>query len=606
MSGQPTVFLTSFSGNRYPATYRFEGLEEEVVAYSPAEVLPALRRVEAAANAGIHAAGFVSYEAATGIDPDLSTGPAGPLPLLWFGLFRRRFSLAPRLAPDSDPPRYETTDWLATLSPVDYAAAVEKIRAYIAAGDCYQVNFTFRQQFRFAGEAEAYFNDLCKSQKAPFCALIDTGRFQVLSASPELFFELRRGALTCRPMKGTAHRGRWHSEDEQLKAGLRESDKERAENLMIVDLMRNDLGMVARTGSVRVEELFTVETLDTVHQMTSTISAGLRDGTGLEELFRALFPCGSITGAPKKRSMEIIRELETSPRGLYTGCIGYVSPGDAPTDSPAGATTCEAVFSVAIRTAVIDRKTGQGELGLGSGITIGSDPAPEFAECLAKGRFARQRLPDFQLIETLLHEEEKGFFLLDRHLARLFRSAVYYGFNVRLGTIKDVLERRVRQLGGRQKVRLQMNRRGAFTIQTEPLAATRPGEPVALQLSRHPIDPTDPFLYHKTTHRPLYRQERAAHPDCADIIFLNDRDEVTEGTIGNIVARIGGELVTPPVHCGLLPGTFREELLTAGTIRERVITGRELAAATELFLINSVRQWQWARLVEPAVTVKPA
>lgn len=593
MSG-PTVFLTSFAAGRYPATYRFDGLTEEVAAHSPDEVLPALRRIEAAVAGGLHAAGFVSYEAAAGINPDLPTRPAGPFPLLWFGLFRTRFSLAPRFAPDDDPPRYATTDWRSFLSPADYAAAVGKARHYIAAGDCYQVNFTFRERFRFTGEPQAYFNDLCKSQKAPFCALIDTGRFRVLSASPELFFELRRGTLTCRPMKGTARRGRWRNEDEQLKAKLRESDKERAENLMIVDLMRNDLGMVARTGSVRVEELFAVETLDTVHQMTSTISARLRDDAGLEEVFRALFPCGSVTGAPKRRSMEIIRELETAPRGLYTGCIGYVSPSDTAA-GPSRATACEAVFSVAIRTAVIDGESGAGELGLGSGITIGSDPGTEFAECLAKGRFARQRLPDFQLIETLLHEEGQGFFLLERHLARLFRSAAYYGFNARLGTIKEVLELRTRHLTGRQKVRLQVNRRGGFTIQTEPLAA-QPDEPAKLRFAGHRIDPADPFLYHKTSHRPLYRREREAHPDCADVVFLNDRDEVTEGTIGNIVARIGGELVTPPVDCGLLPGTFREELLATGTIRERVITGDELAAATELFLINSVRRWQPARL----------
>ncbi|RNC64963.1 MAG: aminodeoxychorismate synthase component I [Desulfuromonadales bacterium] len=590
MSGEPTVILTSHCADHHPSSYRFEGFVEEIIARTADEVLPALARMEAAVADGLHAAGFVSYEAASGLGTSLSTHAPGELPLVWFGLFRSRLGIAPRLPDQEEEPGYEAVGWQPSLDRDAYCAAIGRIREYIAAGDTYQVNFTFRHRFRFAGDPESFFHDLCRAQKASFCAFLDTGRFRVLSASPELFFSLKHGTLACRPMKGTAPRGRWRTEDEQFRTRLAESEKERAENLMIVDLLRNDMGMVAETGSVEVTDLFRVETLETVHQMTSTITARLREGTGLEELFRALFPCGSITGAPKKRSMEIIRELEDTPRGLYTGCIGFVSPGEQ-------GHPVEAVFSVAIRTVVLDAESGAGELGIGSGVTIGSEAEAEYAECLAKSRFAGVRMPEFQLVETMLYDEDKGIFLLDRHLARLYRSAAHFGFPVRLGTINEALELRTGPLEGRHRVRLLVNRRGGFTIQTEPVPAETSAEPVTVCLATTAVDSADPFLYHKTTHRPLYLRELAARPDCADVIFTNERGEVTEAANANVVARFGDELVTPPQHCGLLPGTFRDELLALGQIRERVITRDELERAEELFLINSVRQWRWARLV---------
>ncbi|ABB33225.1 para-aminobenzoate synthase, subunit I [Geobacter metallireducens RCH3] len=585
MSGTPTVTLLSLAPEHHPASFRFDGFVEEITARTPEEVIPALKRVEEAAAQGLHAAGFVSYEAAAGLGTGLATHSPGPLPLVWFGVFENRLGIAPRLPSAAEcGVACGTSGWETTLSPEAYQGAVERTKEYIAAGDTYQVNFTFSQRFAFTGNPAAYFGDLCRAQNAPFCAHLDTGRFQILSASPELFFELRHGVLTCRPMKGTATRGRWRSEDEQIKARLAESEKERAENLMITDLLRNDLGMVAKTGSVQVDGLFAVETLETVHQMTSTITARQREGVDLPELFRALFPCGSVTGAPKKRSMEIIRELEDSPRGVYTGCIGHVSPGG------------EMTFSVAIRTVVVDTETGRGELGIGSGVTIGSQAEDEYQECLAKARFARERMPDFQLVETMLHEEDKGCFLLDRHLARLFRSAAYFGFTVRLGTITMVLAHRTGSLEGKHKVRLLLNRRGAFTIETEPLPPTEGVETMITCFASEAVESADPFLYHKTTHRPLYMRERERHPDCDDVIFVNERGEVTEATTANVVARIGGTLVTPPLPCGLLPGTFREEILALGQVRERVITREELEGAEDIYLVNSVRQWRWARL----------
>lgn len=583
MSG--AVILESFDRERDRASYRFTGMVEAITAHSPDEVLPALSRVEAAVAAGRHAAGFISYDAAPGLNPDLAVRAPGSFPLLWFGIFAERLAVRPPETGQSPAGAYRTGDWRLSISRDDYAAAVARTREYIAGGDTYQVNLTMRQRFAFQGDPAAFYRDLCRTQRAPFCAFLDLGRFRVLSASPELFFRLAGGELTVRPMKGTASRGRWYAEDEEAKRQLRENPKERAENLMIVDLLRNDLGMVSATGSVAVRSLFDVETLATVHQMTSTVTSRLRDGVGLVELLRALFPCGSVTGAPKKRTMEIIAELEDGPRGLYTGCIGYVSPG------------ADAVFSVAIRTVVIDTATGEAELGVGSGITFDSDAAAEYAECCAKGRFARERLPEFQLVETLLFEEGGGYFLPERHLERLRRSAAYFGFPLRTGAVRNALAARAATLGGRNKVRLLLSERGTFAIEAAPVDVDPPGAVFTAAFAGTPVDSRDPFLYHKTTHRPLYAAELSRQPERADVIFCNERGEVTEGANHNIVARIDGSLVTPPLACGLLPGVFREELLARGEIRERVIGREELARVEEVYLINSVRGWRRVRMV---------
>ncbi|HEX2767699.1 MAG TPA: aminodeoxychorismate synthase component I [Geobacteraceae bacterium] len=581
----PRVILESFDGERDRASFCFAELVEVIAAYSLEQLLPALRRVEIAVTSGRHAAGFISYEAAPGLNPDLTTFPPGEFPLLWFGIFAKRLAVSPPPADAESAATYQTGNWQTSLSPERYAAAVARVREYIAAGDTYQVNLTMRRKFSFAGDPALFYQDLCRSQRAPFCAYLDLERYKVLSASPELFFRLGNGTLITRPMKGTANRGRWYEEDEEAKRRLKANPKERAENLMIVDLLRNDMGMVSSTGSVAVQSLFNMETLETVHQMTSTISSRLEEGVGIVELFQALFPCGSVTGAPKKRTMEIIAKLEKSPRGLYTGCIGFISPGP------------EAVFSVAIRTIVIDTATGDAELGVGSGITYDSRADAEYAECLAKGRFAHERRPEFQLIETIRFEDGDGFFLLERHLERLRRSAAYFGFLLDSALIRKTLAVRSAPLFGSYKVRLLLSRNGTFTIQTEPVPADRPGTILRAAFAGQRVDSRDPFLYHKSTHRPQYVAEQAKRPECVDLIFVNERDEVTEGASNNIVARINGEMVTPSLECGLLPGVFREELLERGEIRELVITPEQLKSAGEIHLINSVRKWRRVKLV---------
>jgi para-aminobenzoate synthetase/4-amino-4-deoxychorismate lyase len=580
----PLVLLESYAARGETSSYAFAGCVEVIEAHAHAEVLPSLRRVETAVASGLHAAGFLAYEAAPGLDPDLAVRTAGEFPFLWFGLFRKRVPVFPG-ALCADAPPCATSGWAPSLAPRRYAALINRIRELISAGDTYQVNFTLRERFHLSGSPLALYRDLCRSQPAPYCAFIDTGRFSVASASPELFFRLDGDILTTRPMKGTARRGRWPEEDEAAKEELRRSDKERAENLMIVDLLRNDLGKVAQTGSVEVNALFEVEPFPTVHQMTSTITARLREGVGFPELFRALFPCGSVTGAPKRRTMEIIASLEDSPRGIYTGCIGYISPGR------------EAVFSVAIRTAVIDTATGTGELGIGSGITWDSRPAAEYDECLAKARFAREPFPEFQLIESLLFTPGEGYFLLDRHLGRMAASASRFGFAFGPDAARDRLLALGADLDVRQKVRLLLSRDGTLHAEAAPIDVQEGDTPLAVAFAGGEVDSRDPLLYHKTTWRTLYSEELRRHPDCADVIFCNERGEVTEGTYHNVVARIGDVLVTPPVTCGLLPGVFREELLAGGAIREQVLTREDFAAADEIYLINSVRRWRRARLV---------
>lgn len=627
MTAPSSVLLESFDRRRDSASFSFAGLREEITARSPAEVLPALRRIESSVAGGLHAAGFISYEAAAGLDPAFPTAPAGPLPLLWFGIFEKRCSVAPQPVDCQASETAATKKWRSSVSAATHAAAVARIRDYIAAGDSYQVNFTFRRRFHFVGEATAIYRNLCRSQQTAFCAFLNLGRYQVLSASPELFFRLRDGQITVRPMKGTAVRGRWWEEDECAKQRLREDPKERAENLMIVDLLRNDLGMIATTGSVRVESLFDVETLPTLHQMTSTITAQLKQGVALTEVFRALFPSGSVTGAPKKRTLEIIRELEDSPRGIYTGCIGYISPDNSansdsdvyqgdeegatqaytrvrrgdPDEVNAGrrskANSYEAAFSVAIRTVVLDSETGEGELGVGSGITWDSRAGAEYSESLAKGLFAVESRPEFHLIETMLIDAGNGYFLLERHLERMRRSAAYFGFTFHPDPVRNALVKRSAGLAGTHKVRLVLSRTGRFTIDTELIPPQTFASIFTATLARTPVDSRDPFRYHKTTNRDLYRKELAGRPDCVDVLFLNERGEVTEGAATNVVAKLAGAFITPPLHCGLLPGVFREELLAQGIIRERIITRKELECAEEVHLINSVRKWRQVRLI---------
>ncbi len=574
----PTVLLDGFGTGGFGRSWRFSGHLGTLVAQEPAEVAGVLAAVEQAAERGEHAVGFVAYEAAPGLNPDLPGRPdATDLPLAWFARFRERLPCAAGAGlPDA------TEDEISLAPGLDerrYCATIQRIRELIAAGDCYQTNFTFPLAGRFKGDPFSLYRRICQGQQAPFSALLDTGRHLLISASPELFFSLRDGIVTTRPMKGTASRGRWPAEDREAAERLRESAKERAENLMIVDLLRNDLGIVAETGSVEVASLFDVESYPTVHQMTSTVTARLRSGTGLTDIFRALFPCGSVTGAPKRRSMEIIRDLEETPRGPYCGAIGYVSPNG------------EALFSVAIRTLLLDRKNAGLTMGVGSGITWDATPIAEYRECLTKGEFLRQPAGEFRLIESL-RLEHGGYYLLERHLSRLAASAERFGFRFSAAEARRTLAELAGSLAGVHKVRLQLSRNGEMELTSAPLAADDGEIPLRLAMAEERVNPDDPFLFHKTTRRGLFERARSTLPDADEVLFCNEAGQLTEGSYHNLVLRIDGRLLTPPLASGLLAGTLRAELLEQGEIAETPLYPADLERAEEIWLINSVRGWR--------------
>ena len=521
------------------------------------DVIPVLEFAEREARSGSFVAVLLSYEAAPAFDPAFITHPPSDFPLAWASVFETA-SDGDHHAPAS------STTWTPLVTRDEYDQSVTRIRDLIAAGDTYQVNYTFPLTSTFDGDARGWYRDLCIAQGAEYSVYLDVGRYKVLCLSPELFFERRGNHVITRPMKGTVRRGRWAAEDRELSDWLANSTKDRAENVMIVDLLRNDLGKVSIPGSVRVSSLFDLERFETVWQMTSTVESTLQDGTSLVDLMRALFPCGSITGAPKIRTMQIIRELERFPRGAYTGAIGLLKPGG------------DCVFNVAIRTVVIDTETGVATFGVGGGVTIDSTAEREYEECLVKSRFLQATAGEFQLFESILLEDG-NYFLLPEHLARLKESAEFFGFVTQINADWERIAHANPQ--GSFKVKLMLWKDGQIEIQITPVELL--GEVKEVALATEPVDSSDRFLYHKTTRR----------RDGDDVIFWNERGEITESTIANVVASIDGELFTPPVHCGLLAGTFRNHLLARGKIKERVITIEEFNNAKEFFLINSIRKW---------------
>ncbi|HEX7955341.1 MAG TPA: aminodeoxychorismate synthase component I, partial [Pyrinomonadaceae bacterium] len=462
--------------------YWFENPVEVVAADEPEEVRPALRRVERAAADGLYAAGFVAYEAAPAFDRALRVRDKSDIPLLWFALFDGPADAPPaRQAGD-----FRLSPWEPSLGRDEYGRGFRAVREAIARGDTYQVNYTFRLRARFEGDDFAFYERLRAAQRTRYAVYLNAGRFRVLSASPELFFRREGRRLFTRPMKGTAARGRWAEEDEEMAARLASSEKERAENLMIVDLLRNDVGRVAEVGSVRVPELFRVERYPTVHQMTSTVEAVLREGATLEDVFAALFPCGSVTGAPKVSTSRLIAALEGSPRGVYCGAAGFVAPrGDA-------------AFNVAIRTVVIDADAGEAVYGVGGGVTWDSTADGEYAEALDKARLLRDEAQDFELLETL-RLEGGSYLLLEEHLARLSESAAYFGFNYSPARARAELAWHAESHPtGLRRARLLASSGGGVRVESEELRGM-PAGPQRVALALTPVDSGDRFLYHKTT-----------------------------------------------------------------------------------------------------------
>lgn len=547
----------------------------KVLVFEGGEPKEFLFEIEKATNEGFYVAGFLAYEFGYHLEEKLKPyrkkRPEG-VPLAWFGVFEAPIPFKIETAPGIA--RAHLSDLTLNISPEAYQEAISRIKTYIASGDTYQVNYTLKYHFKFEGDPKDFFFRLLRKQRVRYASLLSTPEFSVLSLSPELFIQKQGPLLRSSPMKGTAPRGRFGEEDKKIAQWLSEDTKNRAENIMIVDLIRNDLGRICEMGSVWVPELFKVERYRTVHQMISTVEGNLREGTSLYEIMKALFPCGSVTGAPKIRTMEIIAELEAEPRGVYTGALGFITPdGDF-------------IFNVAIRTVVL--KDNRGEFGIGSGIVWDSDAEEEYRECLLKARFLTEDPPEFKLVETLRFEPEQGFVRLEKHLARLRRSAAYFTLPYPEKRIREELGKLERDLSERARVRILLSEWGEVSVETGSLKDF--SRPVKVGLKKRSFSAEPAFLFHKTTHRPWYEEARgeAEKLGLAEIVFFDEKGRLIEGTISNVFLEIDGRLYTPPVTLGLLPGILRESLLESGGCEEREIHLSDLWHG-KLYIGNSAR-----------------
>jgi para-aminobenzoate synthetase/4-amino-4-deoxychorismate lyase len=557
---------------------RFRNPLRIVQARHPGEVGAALQALERERRAGRWVAGYFSYELGYVLEPKLNglLPEKRDVPLLWFGIFDSREeidTLSVALEGRAEGRAYAgplAHEWDRDA----YAMRFDRVHALIAAGDIYQANLSMRSRFAAIGDPMALYLKLRTQSAVAHGAFIDDGERHILSLSPELFFAISRdGEIVARPMKGTAARDADPAKDNARRAHLAASEKDRAENLMIVDLLRNDLGRIAQTGSVTVEELFKVETYPTLHTMVSTVRARLRPQISVGEIVRAIFPCGSVTGTPKIRAMEVIRELEDSPRGVYCGAIGVFAPDGS------------ADFNVAIRTLTLANE--RGELGIGGAVVHDSRASSEYDECLLKARYYEAARKPLQLIETLRYSPGEDFVRRDLHLARMEKSAAAFGIAFERAMASNALEDAVGRITGDLRVRLTLDESGLFACSVAAMQ-TAP-DCWIYAISPIPTDSADVLLRHKTSWREFYEAEAARHPDCNEVLFVNERGSLTEGSRTNIFIRKEGRLLTPPLCEGVLNGCLRREMIDAGQCVEAVLRPRDLADAEAVYLGNSLR-----------------
>ncbi len=580
-----------------------------------------ISEMENALADGLYLAGWMSYEFGYLLEPILvNLMPPSvnkKTVLASFGVFTAPLSFDHKTGETSFPidtalpslPEYQLDALCLSQEKEEYIESIHTIKEYIAAGDTYQVNYTLKLLFDFTGSSLAFYRELRRNQSVAYGAVLRLGAEEILSLSPELFFKVDQNSIDVCPMKGTMKRGRTLDEDLQLSQHLRHDIKNRSENVMIVDLLRNDLARFCHqsgNAEVQTKSLFDVERYESVLQMTSTICAETNENVfpknSILNFFKALFPCGSITGAPKIRTMEIIRELEASPRGVYTGAIGYFSPSG------------QGAFNVPIRTIRI--ADGKGEMGIGAGIIHDSDPEQEWDECLLKAHFLTRSIPEFHLIETLLWEPETGYWLLAEHLKRLEESARYFNFVHKKQEVELALKKIVINCllnTECQKVRLSLHKDGRIEVSSQccapPVNRSVPKIHVPKQdalhcisLSEKVVDSSSYWFFHKTSNRKMFDDEfvKAKGAGLFDLIFLNEDDELTEGCITNIIVFVDGQYLTPPLSSGLLNGTMREYLLAGDScnVYEARIDYSMLVRADALFCCNSVRGVVQVRFVE--------
>jgi para-aminobenzoate synthetase/4-amino-4-deoxychorismate lyase len=549
----------------------FANPKKVITAHSIEDVLPQFQKVQEAIEQGNYAAGYVSYEAAPAFEQSFKVKDGAKMPLLWFGIFDKPEEEIPEKMTGA----FNLAEWQSETDSNAYRSGFQKIKSEIKKGNTYQVNYTMRLQSQFEGDDFAFFERLKRAQRSNYSAYLNVGSHRILSASPELFFRWEDGQLITRPMKGTVKRGTTLKGDQLNAEWLAASEKNQAENYMIVDLLRNDLGMIAEPGSVEVPQLKAIEKYPTVWQMTSTITADTNPGTTIIDIFKALFPCGSITGAPKIKTMEIIADIENSPREVYCGAIGFITPES------------EAVFNVPIRTVVIDKETGKAEYGVGGGITWDSELSEEYDEAFLKAKLLTVERPAYKLLESIKLSDGE-YYLLNNHIDRMKQSAEYFDYRFSELYLRDRLQKYAEiNHGTLQKVRVLLHENGEIEVSGQAIKLLDP-EFKAI-LAEAPISSANPFLFHKTTNRDVYEGFQMNNPDFQDVLLWNEEGFITEFTNGNVVVKINGDLYTPPVESGLLAGTFRQELIRKKEIKVKNISKADLNNAEEIWFINSVR-----------------
>ncbi|MHB8137977.1 MAG: aminodeoxychorismate synthase component I [Smithellaceae bacterium] len=572
---QDTVLLETIRQDQdNTQNFLFTNPVDVITCRKPADLQKCFRQMENYHRKGFYLAGFFAYELGYFLEESLTRYcPKHDYPLLWFGVYNKPVKRLPHYDKHGNGFFYLSEPKLAT-NYRQYEKAIKTIKNCIAMGETYQINYTSRYDFNFIGDIFCFYDRLKKHQKVSYSALIHYNGNTIISLSPELFFRVdAKRNIMVKPMKGTAPLGAsvdW----------LRQDMKNTSENVMIVDLLRNDLGRICLPGSVKVKKLFEVEKYETLLQMTSTVTGKLQPQIKIYDMVKSLFPCGSVTGAPKIQSMKIISDLEGEPRNVYTGAIGYFAPDG------------QAVFNVAIRTIDLQQKPNhnyQARMGIGGGIVNDSQPKDEYAECRLKAQFLKNAMPEFALIETMLFTDGKIKYL-NRHLKRLKTSADYFSIPCSIAKIKIALNTYAAKLTGRIRLRLLLKSGGDILIKHQPVVP-RPDQLQVTAISHHKTDSGNRFLYHKTTHRELYDAEfnKYSTQGYFDILFRNEKDEITEGAISNIFIQIKTRWYTPPLSCGLLNGITRQVAMKKLNAREKILYLKDLKSADKIILTNSIR-----------------
>lgn len=544
----------------------------------PNKVEQCLHKVQQAIHDQFYVAGFISYEASASFYPNLHFKQTTNIPLVWFGIFTEPSDVD--LTNKRNRP-FQMTTWKPKVSIDEYNEKFDRIYSHIVEGETEQVNYTIQMESNFSGEPFSFYKQLEQAQSANYTAYIDLNHFSILSASPELFFHLKDNHILMKPMKGTVERGLTYEEDHENAIWLKHSQKNQHENELIIQLMKKELQKIAKPNTTLVPKKFEIEKYPTVYQMTSTVTAEVEQSVSMVDLFKSLFPCGSITGIPKDRTIELIHKYEQHPRGIYCGAIGFITPDN------------EAIFNVPIRTVLLDHHLQKATYGVGGAITIDSTKEDEYNEIVTKAKVLTAEHPSFNLLETIGLQNGK-YILLEHHLARIKKSASYFDYPFDEVDLRKQLSKIAEKYTkNNYRVRVLLDQHGKYFFESDKV--TLPITSPKVTLATKPIQKDNPFLYHKTTNRTIYEEHKQS--DFFDVLLWNEQEHITEFTTGNIVLEFNGELVTPPITCGLLPGTFRQSLLEKKVISEKVIRKSDLQQCENIWYINSVRKWIKVKLI---------